>query len=201
QIKEIVVDRIIYQDIPDVFNIREPNKVMGIVKLIASNPGMIINYETIARDFNTTRQTISNILDYLEETFLIKRLYNFSKNFLVSERKLKKWYPCDHGIINAYGRGVEKGKIIETVIVNYLNARFFWRTPQKDEVDVIEEKLIPIEVKYKSSISKSDTKSLVKFCKKFGVKKGVMVTKDIKRAENVDGVKIEFIPIEEFLLK
>ena len=202
QIKEIVVDRIIYQDIPEVFGIREPSKILGIVKLISSNPGMIANYDAIAKDFNTTRQSISNIMDYLEETFLVRRVYNFSKNFLASERKLKKWYLGDHSIVNSYGKNVKKGKLVENAVINHLNAKFFWRNPQKDEVDVIidESGIIPIEVKYKLNISKQDFSGIVKFCKKFKLDSGIMLTKSIEKIEHVKKVKIRLIPVEKFLL-
>lgn len=47
----------------------------------------------MAQELKISRQTLSNYLTYLEESFLIRKLYNFSRSKRKVERKLKKYYP------------------------------------------------------------------------------------------------------------
>ena len=202
QINGIIIDRIIYQDIPEVFKVKEPSKLMSVLKIISNSPGMLVDYQNIGSDLGITRQTVSNMFDYLSNTFLIKVLYNFSKNRLTSERKLKKCYLADTALVNLYSKDVDKGKLIEDLIISHLDAKFFWRK-NGYEVDIILDKksvLIPIEVKYKNTVAEKDIKGLVKFMDLFGVEQGFVVTKDISEEKKINGKKIIFIPVWLFLL-
>ena len=92
-VKEFVLDKIIYIDIPEVFSIDEPSLLETMFSIISAKPGMIVDYESLSNDLKRNRKTISNYILYLEKAFLIKKLYNYSKNILTSEKKLKKFYP------------------------------------------------------------------------------------------------------------
>lgn len=202
QIKNIIIDRIIYQDIPEVFNIKEPNKLLALMKIIANNPGIILEYNSIASDLGVTRQTVSNMISYLENTFLIKVLYNFSNNFLTSEKKAKRAYPSDHSIAQAYNKEENQGKIIETIIANHLNAKFFWRD-KSSEIDFIvrkKNKPFPIEVKFKNTINKKELKNLTKFMKKYKIKEGQIITKTEKKVIRKENITLNLIPVQTKLL-
>ena len=60
--------------------------------------------------------------------------------------------------------------------------------------------MIPVEVKYQSSISRSDYKGLLTFMEKFHVKKGILVTRDLLDVHNIDSKEIRLIPVWLFLL-
>ncbi len=53
--------------------------MFALIKLVANSPGMSINYQSIGSDLGTTRQTISNMFEYLSDTFLVKIIHNFYK--------------------------------------------------------------------------------------------------------------------------
>lgn len=194
-IKENVIEKIIYKDIPQVFSVKNPTVLEGIFKIILHDPGEMINIGCLAKELGIARQTVSAYLEYLEKSFLIKKLYNFSKNIRKTQRKLKKYYPTIFvpEIVEKTGLF---GKVFETVIVLALNAEFFWRDAYKNEVDVVKEKdneIMPIEIKY----SKVEYKGLKLFMKKFKVSTGMIITYDKK--EKMNG--IEVIPFYEYLLK
>jgi predicted AAA+ superfamily ATPase len=74
---------------------------------------------------------------------------------------------------------------------------------EKSEVDIIlhsRNMVIPVEVKYQSSISRSDYKGLLTFMEKFHVGKGILVTRDLLDVYTVDGKEIQLIPVWLFLL-
>jgi len=143
---------------------------------------------------------------YLEEAFLIKKIYNFSRNRITSEKKSKKFYLSSTSFFPYLHQEIDESRIMENLIATEINSRFFWRTPQKDEVDFILEdnKISPLEVKYKNKISDKDIKTTIKFCKKFKLDEGIIITKDTneKRIFTKENTKIiiNLIPAWEFLL-
>jgi len=204
-----MIEKIVYQDIPKIFPIENEELLMRILKIIASNPGMLSDYGSLSKELGISRVTLSNYFFYLNESFLIKKLYNFSRNMLTSEKKMKKFYLTTTSFFPFLNNKIDESKLIENLIVAFVDAKFFWRTPQKYEIDVIlkeKSKIIPIEVKYKEYISKKDTKNLLRFCEKFNVEEAVIITQsksneEIFKLKSGNKIRIKFIPAWKFLLQ
>ena len=204
-----MIEKIVYQDIPKIFPIENEELLMRILKIIASNPGMLSDYSSLSKELGISRVTLSNYFFYLNESFLIKKLYNFSRNMLTSEKKMKKFYLTTTSFFPFLNNKIDESKLIENLIVAFVDAKFFWRTPQKYEIDVIlkeKSKIIPIEVKYKEYISKKDTKNLLRFCEKFNVEEAVIITQsksneEIFKLKSGNKIRIKFIPAWKFLLQ
>ena len=192
-IKENVVEKIIYRDIPQIVPIENPEILSQMLNIIAKEPGQIIQMDKIAKELNISRQTASNYLDYLEKSFLIRKLYNFSRNARKTQTRLKKYYP-----VILFPEEIENreifGSVFETFAVNELNAEFFWRDTYKNEVDIIlkNKEIIPIEIK----VSNIETKPLNLFISKFKLKGGIILTYD---KEETTG-RIKIIPFYKYLL-
>ena len=199
-IRESIIERIIYKDIPKLFKIKDISVLESLLNIFIDDPGQVIEVSKLAKELKISRQTAINYLTYLEESFLIKKLYNFSKNRRKIERKLKKFYPA---IISPEllfrDDDFSKSKVFEWIIVNQLKAEFFWRDPYKNEVDmvIINKKLLPIEIKY----GKVDLSGLLAFMKKFNVSKGYVVSLDKEEDKTIDKKIISIIPAFKFLLK
>lgn len=150
-----------------------------IVKLILSNPGIIINTNSLARDFGVSKITISNYLKILETFLILRQLSNFRPSFLSSSRKFKKYYPATTSLIYGFSKEAFEqnfGKVLETYAVNALSAEFYFRSNSR-EIDIILQKnksIIPIEVKEK--FSEEDTKKLINMSKRFNTKKLFLLT-------------------------
>jgi len=199
-----IVEKIVYQDIPRIFPIDQEGLLIRMLRIIASNPGLMSNYESLSQELGINRVTISNYFFYLEESFLVKKLYNFSKNMLTSEKKMKKFYLKSTSFFPLLNDDVDEAKLIENLIVIATNSHFFWRTPQHYEVDIVlneKGKITPIEVKYRKHIVKKDLKNLIRFCKKFNLENAVIITKDILKQERIGKINIRFIPAWKFLLE
>lgn len=202
-----ILEKVIFIDIPKIFPIEHQDLLLRLMKIIASNPGMIIEYESLSREIGINRLTLSNYLFYLEEAFLLRKTYNFSRNRLTSEKKSKKFYLSSGSFFSYLNSPVDESKLVENIIAIETEAKFFWRTPFKDEVDFILEKkneIMPIELKYRNAILDKDIKGLIKFCNKNKINNGIVLTKDIKKEKifSVDGrkIKIMFIPVWKWLL-
>jgi len=204
-----MIEKIIYQDIPKIFPIEHEELLLKILKIVASNPGILSDYESLSKELGISRVTLSNYFFYLEEAFLIKKLYNFSKNMLTSEKKMKRFYLATTSFFPFLNKEINESKLIENLVIIHVNAKFFWRTPQKYEIDIIlkkDNKIIPIEIKYKRNIIKKDMKNLLRFCEKFNVKEAIIVTKDKVseeefKLEKNKKIKIRSIPAWKFLLE
>lgn len=203
-----VIEKIIYQDIPKIFPIENEDLLMKIMRIVASNPGMLSDYESLSNELGISRVTLSNYFFYLEESFLIKKLYNFSGNMLASEKRMKKFYLASTSLFTFLNNDIEEPKLIENLAVVSTDARFFWRTPQKYEVDIVlrkDNEVTPIEVKYKNDVSAKEVKNLIRFSERFDIAKALMITKNLSeesgfKLRNGKKMAIRFVPAWKFLL-
>lgn len=194
-IKENVIERIIYRDIPQITKVNDPAILEQIFKIILYSPGEIINMVNLARDLGIARQTVSTYLDYLEKSYLIKKLYNYSRNVRKTQKRFKKYYPTIIAPDIAENREYFP-KIFETILINHLNVEFFWRDEFKNKVDIIQlEPLTAIEIK-SGEIKERDLISLEKFIKKFKPKRAIIISYEIKKTIK----SIQIIPFYEYLL-
>ena len=197
-LKESVIEKIIYRDIPQIIPIKEPAVLEQIFNIILEDPGEIINLDDLSQELGISRQTISLYLNYLEKSFLIKKLYNYSRNARKTQKKSKKYYPT---IISKSLLDKKEffGKTFETIVVRELNAEFFWRDTYKNEVDIIlkDKTITPVEVK----AGKIEDKPLKLFMKKYKVSNGIIITYD-KNGKTIYGKnKIKIIPFYEYALE
>ena len=199
-IRALVVDRIIYKDIPTLFSIDDPSFLIVLLELISTNPGMYIDYESLSRQFGKDRRVIKNYILYLEKSFLITMLGNYRKGAVATLRKRKRVYPTDNALIFLYKKSIDEaffGRMVETTAINYIKANSFWKNA--NEIDIVNND-IPIEVKYQEHINSEDFKAIKEFMDKFSIKKGIIITKKDEYEKNVENGKIKLIPVWKWLL-
>lgn len=198
-ISEGIIDKVLYKDLQRMFKIKDMAGFESVVRIIMNDPGQIIEVNALAKQLGLQRAIVSNYIVLLEKAFLVKRLFNFSKNERKSARKLKKYYPVVLPPILLFKEdSLSKSMVFESILVNQLKGDFFWRDQYKNEVDVIltNKELVPIEIKY----GKIELKGVEEFMKEFKIKKGVILTlneeKEIKEKEFV----INVVPAWKYLL-
>ena len=194
-----IINKIAFEDIPQLFSVENPEKLKALIVAIYSSPGMLINYENLGKDLGLSSKTTEKYLFYLTQAKIAKKIYNYSKNFLTSEKKSKKAYitaPC----MCFLNDEVEISKVIENFVGVFGNFDFFWRTPQKDEIDFISKKdsaTIPIEVKYANKIHPHDLNAIKKFAKKNKTNTAIIITKDTEQQNQ----ETKMIPAWKWLLE
>lgn len=198
-----IFSKMIYEDLPKVFPIEYEDLLKQLVKIVASNPGIITDYASLASDLGINRKTITKYISYLERGFLIQKCYNYSKNRLTTEKKMKRLYLSNSTLLFHLAEYPDFGRIVENLVINSSQARFFWRkgTAEVDCVLVKNDDIMPIECKYRDNIRKKDIKGLMKFLDKFDVDTGYVVTKDRDLSEIVDDKRIVYIPLWKWLLE
>jgi predicted AAA+ superfamily ATPase len=198
-LREGVVDKVLYQDMVKVIPLMDVSLAEPLLESITDDPGRIIELQDFSKDFGFTRQKVSEHLKYLEEAFLIKKLYNYSRNKRKSERKLKKYYPSIIFPELLFKEDSDsKSKVFEQAVVRELNATFFWRDSSKNEVDIIktDKGVLPIEVKF----GRVEVEGLLAFMEKFGLREGVVLTRNSDQVLIFGNKKIKVFPAWKWFL-
>lgn len=193
-----IVERIIYKDLPEEFEIKDIELLKNIVYLVGKKPGMIVNYNALSKDFGKDQRTIANYFEYLEFGLLISLVFNYRGSPLASMRKMKKVYFSTPNIAFAFNQNLEAVLpfMLENLIASETGAKFFYRNGFEIDFIIPENgKLNAIEVKK----DKKDAKQIKKFRETFKNKVGKTVIVDMEKEGKID--KAEIIPAWKFLLK
>lgn len=210
--KKYIKESVIEKSIADISKISKGDErtIYELLRLLANSNSGLFEMVNLSGTLKINRNLVSHYVDLLEKSFLIKIAYNFTTSIAKQVRASKKQYSAHSAIVIAlldYPFGAINtpvaGSMVEAVIANHVGSLFFWRTPQKDEVDIVvkgSKSTVPIEVKYQSQITADDINPMLKFCRRFNVQNGIIVTKDILENREVGGVNILLIPAWLFLL-
>ncbi len=195
-IKETVVERIIYKDITEEFNVNDLSLLRSLINLIANKPGMMLNFKAISENFGRDQRTVSNYFEYLEYSFLIKIIYNYRENISISMRKLKKCYAITPNIIFALSDKFNEllPYIMENLVLMKTKTDYFYRNNYEIDFILINGNMIkPVEVKK----SGRELKQLKLFIKKYkNIDRPLMITYDTENRGDID-----ILPLWKFLLK
>lgn len=162
-------DSLIFKDILELNLIEDKKLAKYLLKLLAFQIGNLINYSELAGSLKADQRTIKRYVEIFEQSFIIFRLYPYSKNKRDEISKSAKIFFYDTGVRNAIigdfsdlESRTDRGALFENFIIGELvkqdsysdkNFKFYyWRTKQGSEIDVVMEKgndLIGVEVKYK----------------------------------------------------
>jgi predicted AAA+ superfamily ATPase len=152
-----IVNDYLLRDILAFNNIRKANKILDLLRLIALQVGKEVSLDELANGLQgISRNTIESYLDLLEKVFVIYKVGGFSRNMRKEVNKSNRWYFFDNGIRNAVIRNfatlnfrMDKGELWENYLMterlkfnsyaNYKAKRYFWRTYDQQEIDLIEE--------------------------------------------------------------
>jgi predicted AAA+ superfamily ATPase len=211
-IRSSVIERIILEDIPAVFEARRQDVLAYLLEYLGKETANLLDINSLAKSLNVNYETAKSYVFYLKNSFVIDLVYNYSKSIVKQLRKNKKAHIAHPSIsiaLMGYSKDVLNieeiaSRYAETIVFQHaklLSERvFFWRTPQKQEVDVIIEldTLLPIEVKFKTAVS--DIKGIINFMEKYKLKNGIIVTRDVFEKRKINGKNILLIPIWLFLL-
>ncbi|MBS3138428.1 ATP-binding protein [Candidatus Woesearchaeota archaeon] len=197
-VKSIVLDKIIFKDIQTLFQIKDTEALRQIIEIIAVNPGMYLEYNSLAQQLGRDRRSIKSFVMLLKASFLVKLFANYRKGKVATIRKIKRIYPVDSSIITTFNPLIDISKLAETVVANSTETNVFWKNSH--EVDFVLENM-PVEVKYTNNVIGKDLLSVREFMKKFSVKQGLILTKMQAGTRTVPEGLITLIPVWRFVLE
>ena len=200
------------KDIINYLQITDIAKFRKFVSILSYTIGDVASYESMANEANSYFKEVLNLLDILQQTYIIKCLKPFSKNLVTELRKNPKFYFFDLGLrnyaINNFNKleiRADKGKLAENFTLNQVfysksddfNVNF-WRTTAKAEVDIILSNVkeeIPVEIKFENIKKEGISRSFHSFIDNYEPKRGLIATKDYFGEMKAGNTKILFIPI------
>ena len=148
----------LYKDILRHEEIKRPELIDKLLRALAFQIGQEVSFSELGQLIGSDPKTVSKYIDILEKAFVVFRLGSYSRNLRNELKKSRKVYFYDIGIRNyvlgdwrplASRNGDEVGQMWENYFISERRKRcfavspetrsFFWRTTQRQEVDLIEE--------------------------------------------------------------
>jgi len=164
------LESIIYKDCIMNNNIRDSKFFKTFVQFILSNTSNLYSYNSLAKAINSNENTIKSYLFFLQESFLIYELNNFSFSVKKQIKSKKKSYVIDNGLVaqTSFRFSQEKGKLFENLVFSELKKQnyeiYFYNENFECDFLVKKEKLIAIQVAYElnSFNFERETQGLIK---------------------------------------
>jgi predicted AAA+ superfamily ATPase len=176
-----------------------PPVTQRLFKMLAAAHGTVWNASMIGKSLGLSYHTVNSYLDYMDQAYLVRRLYPYSANIKKRLIKSPKIYWRDSGLLHAL-LNVSKmnelmvqpwvglsweGWVIEQICTTLRNQGaefepFFFRTSDGYELDLLLEykaKLWAIEMKLSSSPDRRDLDRLNKIADLVGADKRILISK------------------------
>ncbi|GHV20339.1 ATPase [Bacteroidia bacterium] len=151
-----IVGAYLLKDILVIDGLKNSGKMKDLLRLIAFQLGNEVSYDELGKQLGMSKNTVEKYLDLLSKVFVVYRLGAYARNLRKEVTKAGKWYFYDNGIRNAIignfnplsirqdvGALWENYLISERIKASYnegLGKEFyFWRTYDRQEIDLIEE--------------------------------------------------------------
>ena len=153
EIKNIATNYL-YKDVFTFEAIRNPKAFEDLLTHLAMRLGSTISTNDLSKELGITQVTVEKYIRLLEQSFVVKRVYSFARNYANELKKSYKVYFLDLGVRNALVGGLEggandpeRGVLFESFFFAELLKRdtretfppktYFWRTRDKKEIDFI----------------------------------------------------------------
>ena len=148
----------LYKDILKHDDIKRPELLDRLLQALAFQIGQEVSFNEIGQTVGADPKTVARYVDILEKAFIVFQLGSYSRNLRNELKKSRKVFFSDCGIRNyvlgdwrsiVQRGGDETGRLWENWFIAERRKRiladapetrmFFWRTIQRQEVDLIEE--------------------------------------------------------------
>ncbi len=216
--KREVIDEIFHsyleKDISYLLRVERVDAFSSLVRILASQPGQLINYSRIASEVNISVKSIKNYLWYAEKTFVLQRLTPYFTNSRKEIVKAPVYYFYDLGLrnysIGQFGNLAQFGSCFENMIMNIIKQKIrwsgasihFWRTKDKAEVDFVVRqgnKVLPIEAKHKKMKKPYVERSMRNFIVRYSPPKAIVVNLALKDSVKIENTEVIFLPLWEII--
>lgn len=151
-----IIDNYLLRDVLSFDGIRNANKIMNLLRLVALQVGSQVSMEQLGKQLQISKNTVDKYLDILTKLFILIPLRGYSSNKRKGLTKMAKYYFTDNGIRNALISQFQSlelrndvGILWENFLVTerikhqdnygYHGHNYFWRQTDGQELDWIEE--------------------------------------------------------------
>ncbi|MDI9644774.1 MAG: ATP-binding protein [Candidatus Verstraetearchaeota archaeon] len=211
-------DDIITRDVVLREGVREVEKLRALARFFLTNISDRITFNAISKFLGLPLRTVERFSGYLEATFLIHFIREYSRSLKSVERAPRKVYCADVGLANAVGfmHSDNWGKLAENIVflelmmryqANPLIELFYWRSPSGAEVDF----LVKDGAKLKEAMQvcwdlgkpkarEREIKALERLMSETGLTEATLITSEERGVQEVGNGTIRAVPLWEWLL-
>ena len=171
EILKDITESYLLKDILELEKVKYSKLLLDLLRLLAYQIGGEVSLSELAGKLQIDVKTVARYLDLFEKSFIIYNVRGFSRNLRKEITKKSKYYFFDNGIRNAVINNFNPLETRNDVGILWENFLFiermkkrsyqriyandyFWRTWDKEEIDLIEERegrLFGFEFKYSST--------------------------------------------------
>ena len=213
EILQELFNDIIYRDIVVRYRLRDASSVRMLTTYLLSHVGCRIAPSRLKGAIGVSSPaTVLEYFDFLEETYLIKRIPRFCDSPKARMGAPKKVYACDTGLVSVMETkdAVNFGHKLENLVFNRLATRneplsYYVNDEDETECDFLVEQrdggFEAIQVAYdlNSDNEEREIAGAVHAMERFGLKESLLVTRDRSDLINQGGKLIRVVPSSEFL--
>ena len=214
---EVLLDALLFKDVVRRHKVKFSTQISNLATHLVSNFANLYTTRKLLLALNLkSTSTIEKYVNYLEEAFLVFSLLRYSPKSIQRIKSPRKVYAVDNGFISAKAiqHSPDKGKLMENLVFTELVKRgvkpnqelFYYKTRNDREVDFVIKKgtevIELIQVCYDSTspdVEQREVKALVEAAGELDVKKLTVLTWDEKREVQKDGMKVQFVPLWDWL--
>jgi predicted AAA+ superfamily ATPase len=200
-LRTMIIDKIVKEDLPEKFKAVRRELLFNLLELFYSEPGVYLDLDSLSKKLRISKRTLLQHLFFLEFSYLIRRIRNFRPNIFAVSRKLQRVYA--NWWTMAYCYTDNHDKLMENIVASSADANYYWRKEDK-EIDFLlvdGKKLLPIEVKNKTELTKEDLKNMRYFLEKYKVGEGLVLYNGEELEIKLDRQKITALPLWKWLLR
>lgn len=165
---QVLTDDYLYKDILEFDRVKQSKKLRDLLVALSLQVGSEVSYSELSNMLSIDKKTVEHFIDLLEKSYVLFRLYGFSRNLRSEINRKVKIYFYDVGVRNSLinnfntlnlrsdSGGLFENYFIAEMVKQNINKLsksnfYFWRTYDRKEIDLIEEregKLFGYECKY-----------------------------------------------------
>lgn len=171
---ENLTNTYLYKDLLELGDIKNSSKIHDLLRLLAFQIGNQVSISELSNSLELSRTTVDRYIDLLEKSFIVFRLFGFSRNLRKEVTKMDKIFFYDIGVRNSIIGNFnllksrdDVGKLWENFLIvermkkmkyeQKIFSQYFWRLSSGAEIDLIEETngdLYGFEFKYGKKLVK-----------------------------------------------
>lgn len=208
------------RDIVERYKLRNKEAFTDLLRLMPNTRSY--TYSKLANSLKgvghaVSKATVIRYMRYLEQSFFIARLEVFSANVKSRMQTVKKSYLVDNFFSTHFGSSMSLnfGHLMEQAVFHKLHKRnawdpryevTYWKDYSGNEVDFVvlhnKSAVELIQVTFASSmleVSERETRALVKAAKALKRTSGVLITWDMDKTVNINGIEVKYLPLWKWL--
>ncbi|MGA9139571.1 MAG: ATP-binding protein [Methanocella sp.] len=194
-----VFSDIVIKDIVVRYGLKDHAMVKNLAVYLMTNAGKEFSYNGLKRTFDIgTASTVSNIVSYFEDSYLLFTIPRFSFSFKNQIVNPKKAYSIDHGLAkaNSVSFSADNGRILENIIFLHLRRKYpmIYYFRERNECDFIVKesdggfKAIQVCYKLDADNLQREMKGLREAMDTLKTNKGMIVTFD--QDDRIDDIEV-----------